>query len=79
MHVFCCLLIFISKNSFRHTISVQNFVGPDLDGPKCLQSLSADDTSRQRVINHQGKLTGQSSFKRLSITTKLFKHYKTEI
>ena len=26
----------------------QHFVGPDL-GPNCLQSLSADDTSRQRV------------------------------
>ena len=44
------------KNSFRNTIRVSNsldpdqgrhFVGPDL-GPNCLQSLSADDTSRQR-------------------------------
>ena len=26
----------------------RRFVGPDL-GPHCLQSLSADDTSRQRV------------------------------
>ena len=42
---------------FRNTIRVSNsldpdqarhFVGPDLD-PKCLQSLSADDTSRQRI------------------------------
>ena len=27
---------------------VRRFVGPDL-GPNCLQRLSADDTSRQRV------------------------------
>ena len=46
-----------SKNSFRNTIRVSNgldpdqhrhSVGPDLD-PNCLQRLSADDTSRQRV------------------------------
>ena len=48
---------FFLKNSFRNTIKVSNsldpdqaghFVRPDL-GPNCLQSLSADDTSRQRV------------------------------
>ena len=42
------------KNSFGTTISVvnsfdpdqaQHYVGPDLD-PKCLQKLSADNTSR---------------------------------
>ena len=58
-----CLLLFLLfkinslKNSFRNTISVSNsldqdqtghFVGPDL-GPNCLQRLSADDNSRQRV------------------------------
>ena len=46
-----------SKNYFRITIRVSNsldpdqaqhVVGPDL-GPNCLQKLSADDTSRQRV------------------------------
>ena len=46
-----------SKNSFRNTIRVSNsldpdqaltFAGPDL-GSNCLQRLSADDTSRQRV------------------------------
>ena len=41
------------KNSFRNTIRVSNSldpdqVGPDL-GPTCLQRLSADITSRQRV------------------------------
>ena len=45
------------KNSFRNTIRVSNildpdqarrFVRPDLD-PNCLQKLSADDPSRQRV------------------------------
>ena len=45
------------KNSFRNTIrvssslnpdQVRRFVGPDL-GPNCLQRLSADDTSIQRV------------------------------
>ena len=45
------------KNCFRNAIRVSNgldqdqtrhFVGPDL-GPNCLQRLSADDTSRQRV------------------------------
>ena len=59
--LFCCLLIFSEsaflKNSFKNTIRVSNsldldqarhFVGPDL-GPNCLQRLSADDTSRQRV------------------------------
>ena len=48
---------FFRKKSFRNTIRVSNsldpdqarrFVGPDL-GPKCLQRLSADDTSRQNV------------------------------
>ena len=48
-----------SKNSFRNTIRVSNrldpdqarhFVGPDL-GPKCLQKLSADDTSRQLSLD----------------------------
>ena len=46
-----------TKNSFRNTIRVSNsldpdqawhFVGPDLV-QKCLQNLSADDTSGQRV------------------------------
>ena len=46
-----------SKDSFSNTIRVstclnqdqaQCFVWPDL-GPNCLQSLSADDTIRQRV------------------------------
>ena len=45
------------KNSLRNAITVSNsldpdqdrhYVGPDL-GPNCLQWLSADDTSRQRV------------------------------
>ena len=54
--LFCRLLIF-SKNPFRNTIRVSNrldpdqarhFVEPDL-GPNCLQRLSADGTSRQRV------------------------------
>ena len=46
-----------SKNSFRNTISVSNsldsdqarhFVGSGL-GPNCLQTLSADESSVQRV------------------------------
>ena len=46
-----------SKNSFRNTSRVSSSlepdqarqnVGPDL-GPNCLQGLSADNTSRQRV------------------------------
>ena len=59
---FCRLLIFFqnqlfSKISSRNTIrvskswdpdQVRHIVGPDLD-PNCLQMLSADDTSRQRV------------------------------
>ena len=58
----CHLLTFFqkemfSKNSIRNTITVSNsldpdqarrYVGPDLD-PNCLQSSSADDTSRRRV------------------------------
>ena len=48
---------FFLKNSFRNTSRMPNsldpdqarrFVGPDL-GPNCLQRLSADNTSRQRV------------------------------
>ena len=48
------LKIIFLKNSFRNAIRVSNsldsdqgrhFVGPDLC-PKCLQRLSADDTSR---------------------------------
>ena len=54
--LFCRLLIFFKifwKKSFRYTIKVSNSldldqVGPEL-GPNCLQSLSADDTSIQRV------------------------------
>ena len=59
--LFCRLLKFskstFSKNSFRYTGRVSNsldsdqarhIVGPDL-GPNCLQRLSTDDTSRQRV------------------------------
>ena len=59
--LFCRLLIFfsqnITKNTSRNTIRVatsldpgqaRRFGGPDL-GPKCLQRLSADDTSRQSV------------------------------
>ena len=47
----------VSKKFFQNTIRVSNnldpdqarhFVGPDL-GPNCLQRLSSDDTSRQRV------------------------------
>ena len=60
--LFCRLLIFVSKstflkNSFRNTIRVSNSLDPDQTrhvvgsdlGPNCLQILSADDTSRQRV------------------------------
>ena len=59
--LFCRLLFFskstFSKNTSRNTIRVSNSmepeqarqnVGPDL-GLNCLQRLSADDTSRQRV------------------------------
>ena len=50
-------LLFFSVKSFRKTIRMStsldpdqahHFVKPDL-GPNCLQKLSADDTSRQRV------------------------------
>ena len=49
----------ISKTSFKNTIRLSNtldpdqarhFVVPDL-GPNCLQRLSADGASRQRVNN----------------------------
>ena len=39
---------------------VQCFVGPDL-GPNCLQKISADNTSRQRV-NGMGIISGFSIF-----------------
>ena len=46
-----------SKNSFMNTIGISNSLDPDQarrfvepdPGPNCLQRLSADDTSRQRV------------------------------
>ena len=49
----------VSKISFKNTIRVSNslgldqaqhFVGPDL-GPNCLQGLSADGTSSERVVS----------------------------
>ena len=51
-----------SKNSFRNTIRVSNGLDPDQDrrsvgpdlGPNCLQRLSADDISRQRVSHPIG-------------------------
>ena len=57
--VVCCIFSKSNflKNSFSITIRVSNsldpdqtrlLVGPD-QGPNCLQSSSADDTSRQRV------------------------------
>ena len=66
LHFFCRLLIFflkkstLSKKSFNNAIRISNsfdpdkarhFVGPDLD-QNCLQRLSADDTSRQRIKAH---------------------------
>ena len=62
LHAFCPLLIFFSKKLFRNTIRVPNnldpdqaqyFVGTDL-GSNCLQRLSADGTSRQRVLRYNG-------------------------
>ena len=59
--LFCRLLIFskstFSKNSFKNAIRVSNSLDPDQDqcvvgpdlGPNCLQMLSADDISRQKV------------------------------
>ena len=58
--LFCHLDFFLNQPFrffFRNTISMSNIldpdqarqlVGPDL-GPNCLQGLSADDTSRQKV------------------------------
>ena len=52
------------KNYFGNTLSVSNSwdpdqarrnVGPDLS-PNCLQMLSADDTSKQSVINNSSLL-----------------------
>ena len=52
--IFCRMLIFFSKNSYRITIRVANSldpsqarhcVGPDLD-PNCLQRLSVNDIGR---------------------------------
>ena len=62
LHTFLLSAYFFFKinffeKKFRNTIRVSNslepdqarhFVGPDLD-PNCLQKLSANDTSRQRV------------------------------
>ena len=63
--LFCRPLIFFQFHFYEKIISeissecqtvwIQNrlFVGPDL-GPNCLQRLSSDDTSRQRVNIHTG-------------------------
>ena len=40
-----------SKNYFRNTIRVSNSLDPD-QGSNCLQRLSADETSRQRVHSY---------------------------
>ena len=61
--IFCGLLKIFKINLFKkfyqeyHQSSgsldldqVQHFVGPDLD-PNCLQKLSAEDTSMQRVTS----------------------------
>ena len=71
---YCRLLFFFSKtnfskNSFRNSVRVSNkldpyqarrYVGSDL-GPNCLQMLSADGTSRQRVKRCQKVQKGASS------------------
>ena len=53
--LFRCLLIFfkIKLGSVTQFNQAQHFVTPDL-GTNCLQRLSADDTSRQRVKNKCG-------------------------
>ena len=61
-----CIYIFHYKRKkiFRNTIRVTNSMGPDqarhfvgLDlGPNCLQRLSTDDTSRQRVTQWLSQL-----------------------
>ena len=55
---FCRLLIFFfifsNKNSFNNTIEMSNDLDPDL-GPNCLQTLSAEDTSRQRVKSYRNQ------------------------
>ena len=39
----------------------RHFVGPDL-GPNCLQRLSADNTSRQRVLSEEDNKKGMPLF-----------------
>ena len=59
--LFCCLLIFYLIQHFQNYLSgitsecqsvwiqsARHVVGPDL-GPNCLQTMSADDTRRQKV------------------------------
>ena len=79
--MFCHLLIFFKltfSKKIRNTIKVPNsldsdharhFVGHDL-GPICLQGVSADETSRQRVnnkyqISHSGCIIRQCGPKNL--------------
>ena len=56
-NVACIYILFLSADIFSETIRVSNsldpdqarhFVGPEL-GPNCLQRISSDDTSLQRV------------------------------
>ena len=74
-----------SQNSFRNTIRVSNgldpdqdqyFVGPDL-GPNCLQSLSADDISRQIVSGHVSlqPFLSSADFFQINIFKKFFQEY----
>ena len=44
-----CITAILSGMNSLDSDQARHFVGPDL-GPNCLRRLSADDTSRQRVI-----------------------------
>ena len=87
--LFCCPLVYfkiniLKKNSLGNNISVSNildpdqaphFVGPDL-GPNCLQRLSADNTSRQRVegVRNRRKKHRSRSAKKFSLKSEIFSY-----
>ena len=66
MTLFCCLLFFkksmLLKNSVKQFVSKSGLSGLSDLGPNCLEKISAEDTSRQRVIfMHLSSISDKSS------------------
>ena len=71
------------KNSFRNTIRVSNCLDPNQErlsvgsdlGPNCLQRLSADNKSKERIKSTQcSKRHDNQSFSKIHKKFQIFKH-----